>query len=466
MCCASSWRRVPRVWALPPLLLLALLIATARPGAAESYPLGPEDQLRLKIYEWRASRDTIFEWTALNDVFTVSADGVLSLPFAGRIMAEGLETGALADAIADSLARNMGLVQRPDVAVEVVRFRPFYILGDVAKPGEYPYRPGLNVLEAVSVAGGLPVEADGLSRVGREIVAGRGDLDQLALSRVSLLARQARLRAEAEGAETVGFPAELTAPGANGVAAAMMEQERTLFQARRGGLDTQLRALDALRGFLDREIDSLGKQLGFLDQRIASMREELGTVSALVDQGLAATPRRMELERSLLQVQSDRLATETSLLRARQEASRTELSILELRNNRATEVANDLREIEPRLGEIKGRMEVADALLGESETAAMRLDGRAARGQPIYRIVRPAGAGKVTELVADEATEVRPGDTIKVELPAVAPAFSTPGSFPAAPRATLGSLDSAPASGGEARPHPAESATGALPPPA
>lgn len=397
-----------------PLLALAALLAllAQAPAMAEEYALGPEDQIRVKIYEWRASRDTIFEWSALNDTFTVGADGALSLPFAGRIPAEGLDTAALGIAIADSLARNMGLDQAPDVAVEVTRFRPFYILGDVAQSGEFPYRPGLTVLKAVSVAGGLPNLGD-LASLGREIVSGRGDLSELRLTRVSLLARRARLAAESAGSTEIAFPAELTRPGADAAATVLMAQERALFDTRRQGLETQQRALEELRGFLDREIDSLGKQIGFLDQQIASIQQELGSVTILVDKGLAATPRQLALERSLLQVQGDRLTVETALLRARQEASRTELSLLELRNTRASEVADELRDAELSLSESERKTDTAILLLRDSEAAAPRI----ARLRPTYTILRPDGAGGATEIVAEESTEMMPGDTLKVELP-------------------------------------------------
>ena len=135
--------------------------------------------MRLKIYEWRASRDAIFEWTALNDQFIVSADGMLFLPFVGEIQAAGVRPGVLAAAIGERLVRQMGLGRPPDVAVEVVQFRPFYIVGDVKAPGEFPYRPGLNVLQALSIAGGLRTGADALSRVDREVIAGRGEIGLL-----------------------------------------------------------------------------------------------------------------------------------------------------------------------------------------------------------------------------------------------------------------------------------------------
>lgn len=399
-------------------VLLGLMSSLAPPRAAAEayvYALGPQDRIRVKIYEWRASRDTIFEWSALNDVFTVGADGTLALPFAGRIPAEGLGTEALAGAIAQNLVRNMGLGQAPDVALEIVEFRPFYILGDVAQPGEFPYRPGLNVLKAVSLAGGLPPRRDP-DRLEREIFAARGDVSQLSLSRASLLARRARLQAESAGAAEIAFPAELTRRAADEAAAILMEQEGILFRTRREGMDTQLRALAELGGFLEREIDSLGRQVGFLDGQVASVEKELASVSALVDQGLAAAPRQLGLERALLQVQGDRLTVETALLRARQEASRTELSILDLRNSRASEVAGELREAELQLSETRRRTDTALLLLEDSE-AAVPQGALRRRAEPAYAILRPTAAGGVIELAAGEATEVRPGDTIKVEFP-------------------------------------------------
>ena len=54
---------------------LATVSACPLPASAAEYLLGPQDKVRLKVYEWRASRDVIFEWTALNDTFTVGADG-------------------------------------------------------------------------------------------------------------------------------------------------------------------------------------------------------------------------------------------------------------------------------------------------------------------------------------------------------------------------------------------------------
>jgi polysaccharide export outer membrane protein/exopolysaccharide production protein ExoF len=401
------------------LALLLGLLPAASDAAAEDYRLGPQDRLRLKIFEWRASRDEFFEWTALNDEFTVGPDGALSLPFAGSVRADGLTVEALGDLIAERLVQNVDLGVAPDVSVEIVAFRPFYIVGHVSSPGEYPFRPGLTVLQAVSVAGGLREREDETSRFEREEIAGRGELDLLALSKLGLVIRRARLRAELDGAAEVTFPPDLEAGSRGAIAAALMSQERAVFDARRQGVAAQRRALDELRDFLGRETEALHRQLAFIDRQIELATEELVSVTSLVDQGLAVAPRQRALERSLLDSRSDRLSVETALLRTRQEMSRTDIRIVELNEARAEAIAGELRETELRLDETAQRAETALRLLRDSEAAgatstALRREN--ARAVPVYTIVR-RGSGGVSEELATETTFVAPGDTITVELP-------------------------------------------------
>lgn len=401
-------------------VVLGIGLSFAQAGAAEAYRLGPQDQIRLKIYEWRASRDAIFEWSALNDQFTVGADGSLFLPFVGEIDVEGSSTSALAEVIGQRLVVSMGLGRQPDVAVEIVQFRPFYIVGHVMQPGEFPYRPDLTVLQALTIAGGLRSREDSLSRLEREIIAGRGDVRLLALNQISLLARKARLQAELADRDEITFQLELAEQNTDPIVAVAMEQERAVFTARREGQRTQLLALKELLSFLEKEIASLETQLSFHDQQIELVTEELSNVSSLVQQGLAAAPREMSIERSLIQLRSEKLSAETALLRARQEMSRTNISILELGNRYANEVAIELRATETQLNEITDRAETAIQLLYESETVAPRLlalRNTANEATPIFTIVRPVGDRKVEELQVTESTPVQPGDTVKVEVP-------------------------------------------------
>ena len=105
----------------------------AAPQAPEpEYRLGPQDQVRVKVYEWRPSRDEVFEWTAFKADYVVSGSGSLSLPLLGDVPANGMTTAELQSDLGQRLRDRMGLVASPDVTVEIVHFRPFYIVGEAA----------------------------------------------------------------------------------------------------------------------------------------------------------------------------------------------------------------------------------------------------------------------------------------------------------------------------------------------
>lgn len=397
---------------------LAVAVGPLSASAAE-YLLGPQDKVRLKVYEWRASRDVIFEWTALNDSFDIGADGTLFLPFVGQIRAQGATPGDLARSIADRLMQRMGLGRQPDVAVEIAQYRPFYIVGNVKQSGEFPYRPGLTVLQALGIAGGLPIREDDMSRLEREVISGRGDIGLLALSNVSLIARKARLQSELAGSDNIAFPSELTERASNETVALAMEQERKIFAIRKDALATQLRSLRELKDFLQKELASLEQQLTFHNKQIALIQKELVGVSNLVQKGLAVAPREFALEGAVARMQSDKLAAETSMLRVRQEMSKTDIEILNLGNQRSSEIAESLRETQQQLNEVTSKSDTAVQLLQETQIAApalLALRQGAQRTKPIFRIIRPKDSG-TEELAAEETTLVEPGDTVKVEIP-------------------------------------------------
>src|SRR5260370_38512367 len=112
-------------------------------SAAASYVLGPNDRVRLKVY---GEPDIAGE-------YEVDNNGNVSIPLAGHIRAAGLTTRQLERSIASALSK--GIVRDPRVNVEIALYRPYYILGEVKKGGEYPYRLGLTVMDAVASAGGF-----------------------------------------------------------------------------------------------------------------------------------------------------------------------------------------------------------------------------------------------------------------------------------------------------------------------
>jgi polysaccharide export outer membrane protein len=123
---------------------------TARAGLASEfeYRLGPGDKLRIIVYGEES----------LTGEFFVSGGGKISFPLIGDIDAVGKTIPDIQKAIETKLAD--GYLKQPRVSAEVLNYRPFYILGEVMKPGEYPYTNGLTVLNAVATAEGFTYRAD------------------------------------------------------------------------------------------------------------------------------------------------------------------------------------------------------------------------------------------------------------------------------------------------------------------
>lgn len=403
------------------LLMLALLLLTfsvASGSGPAAYTLGPQDKIRVKVVEWRANVDTAFEWSSLNGEFSVGASGAISLPLIGEVQSAGLTPSALATEIGERLKKLVALASAPIAAVEVVQYRPFYILGTVAKPGEYAFRPDLTVLQALSIAGGLTMSTDSGARPARDIIVRRGELREAETLAAALMAQKARLEAEAGNIDKMQFPAELEQRKNNTTIAQLMQQERLLFDTRRNAFKAQTAALTQAKTAAEKEIAALEAQAKTLKTAEDRARKDLTNIGSLVAKGLAAASRRDELERTVSRAEGERQHLDAALLRARQEAGRADAAIADATNKRTGEAVASLRETQALLEQAMTRHDTASKLVAELQAVAHVPNGRSTRTQPVYTIVRPNEAlPQRREMSATELTRLEPGDTLKVELP-------------------------------------------------
>ena len=119
--------------------------AYAGPGAV--YTLDTGDRVRVSV----------FGQEGVSNSYLVDAAGYVNVALTGPVGARGLTAAALAQAIAARLQQ--GFVREPHVSVEVEAYRPFFILGEVAAPGQYPFVPNMTVESAVAIAGGFSPRA-------------------------------------------------------------------------------------------------------------------------------------------------------------------------------------------------------------------------------------------------------------------------------------------------------------------
>jgi polysaccharide export outer membrane protein len=122
-------------------------VSPASSPAPEVYSLDSGDRLRI----------VVFGQDGLSNSYVVDAAGNITMPLIGAVPARGTSTSELARVVGARL-RN-GFIREPHVAIEIESYRPFFILGEVTYPGQYPYVPNMTVETAVAIAGGFTPRA-------------------------------------------------------------------------------------------------------------------------------------------------------------------------------------------------------------------------------------------------------------------------------------------------------------------
>jgi polysaccharide biosynthesis/export protein ExoF len=180
---SGQGRDLARVWPAPA-------------PSPESYQLDAGDHLNVRFYD-RFDRDD------LNGDYVIGESGQVRLPRIGIFSARSRTTAELERdirAAVESKGEKLGYF-----SIEVIRCRPYYIVGLVDRPGPYPFLPGLTVVHAVSLAGGLYRPSASAAEVLRE----KRELTEITGRLAEALARRARLEAELDGSQTVTLPKEL-----------------------------------------------------------------------------------------------------------------------------------------------------------------------------------------------------------------------------------------------------------------
>jgi polysaccharide export outer membrane protein len=141
----SSFAAAPRRADAP--VPVAYAAAPVPPAHDAAYRLDAGDKLRVVVYGQEG----------LTNTYAIDAGGSITMPLIGAVPARGRTPAGLASQISAKL-RN-GYIREPSVAVEIEAYRPFFILGEVAAPGQYPYVPNMSVESAVAIAGGFSPRA-------------------------------------------------------------------------------------------------------------------------------------------------------------------------------------------------------------------------------------------------------------------------------------------------------------------
>ncbi len=396
------WLRLP---ALLVFLALGLVHADISKAQSLEYRLGPGDKIEVDVFG-RAD---------LSGIYTIRNSGSLSLPIAGEIKASDLTLGQLETEIGNQYSVLMKSESGPDqainVAIEIVKHRPFYIMGDVSKPGSYEYQKRLTVLSAIAIAGGYASSGPD-ARVNE--TRARENMNVHKSNYIAAIAREARLIAERKELNKIAFPPGLLKMKGDPFVAEILDIERQLFTVRRELLAQELEIIDKRKLQFGIENVTLAAQSATVARKRKEVDEMLSGAKKLSSDGLL--PRFDLSSFVILQADIERESRELVVAqsRAKQGASEMEQQALILRGQRAREIASELERVRLQINEILLRLSAeTDRLAILRVKTVARADSAEEKEKARIRITRETKRG-TESFDATDNTAVLPGDIISV----------------------------------------------------
>ncbi|MGF9567107.1 polysaccharide biosynthesis/export family protein [Neorhizobium sp. JUb45] len=389
------------------LLATALGAAICGPASAEDYRLGAQDKISISVYEY----------PGLSGTFAVGPSGEIGAPLIGDVKVEGHSTGEAGALIAAALAQAEKLRETPRVTVQIVEYRPYYVVGHVDRPGRYTYEPGMTVLKALGAAGGLYRPSGGdVLRLERDATNAEGLVQTLQISSAQLRLRIQRLHAERNDFPEFKPEVVRVESDKNALLNSFIQQEQMIFNAKRKLLSGQVDALSKLAKTYRAEVASLRERVKLKGVEVAATQARLNVDYKLATSGATASSVALERERLLADIRGEEEELLSLVLRAEQGVTQSEQSLRNLVDSRERDDAQELHDAEVELAQAQAKLKTAKALVNEalvSAPATYREWASDMQQQPSYRIVRAAGEG-IVEISANENDPVKAGDVLKI----------------------------------------------------
>ena len=399
--------------------LLAANLAMPNTAKAGEYVLGVQDTLKIRVFEWRPTTGTAFEWVPLTGEFVISPGGNLSLPIIGSVPAEGKTLEQVADAIGDKLQTQVGLQRRPNASVEVSAYRPFFVSGLVSQPGKYAYIPGLTVIQALSMAGGVGAMDPAMISLQRDALVSRGDVRTLAEERLGLLARQARVEAALNGLTVVVFPPELLGAKEETTTAQMMKDQQSLLDTQLSSMTAELDALKQARILALNQIESLQSKAASLSKQIELANKDVNSVNKLISQGLTVSSRELAANQNLAELEGRNLDVALATLKTRQDIAKFDQDTTDVHNRYRVAALTEAAELRDKLTANAEKARTAQSLVNNLKARApAAVDAVDDDGQvDVVTTINRNENGTIRRVVVTGDDQIAPGDVLTVERP-------------------------------------------------
>lgn len=384
---------------------------------AGEYLLGPQDGLKIRVFEWRPSVGVAFEWVPLTGEFVVSASGKLSLPIIGTVPVAGKTLEEVSDIIGERLQQQIGLQKRPNASVEIYNYRPFFVTGVVGTPGKYAYMPGLTVMQALSMAGGTGSADPKTLELQREALVSHGSVRELEAERLGLLARQARVDAMLSGGAKISYPPNIMSRADRPAVAQMMGEEQALLDSRLRSVSTELTSIKQSKVLAKNQLDALKLKEASLAKQIDLANKDLSSINKLISQGLTVSARQLGASQNVGDLESRNLDVALAVVKTQQDLAKLDQDALDVNEKYRANALTEASELRDRLAANDEKLRTSQALVLNMEMRAPGVlpstdtDGRPITTTKISRTV----SGEIKNFTVGDNDLVLPGDVVRVE---------------------------------------------------
>jgi polysaccharide export outer membrane protein len=398
--------------------LFSATVALVSPSASAAYLIQQGDTIEISVSGLPELRHRS----------TVQPDGAIAFPLFNAVTVEGLTPSELRLEVQRQLARKiyrlhtsdgrevLTVIQPEEVSAEIVGYRPIYVTGDVAKPGEQTFRPEMSVQQAVVLAGGAELGQARVNRSYRDRASVQGDLESAAVDRARSALRAARLTAELNGHADVGA-VDLAGIGLPKERVQEIEKsEAEILSARTAEYQREHDFLEAAVTQAADRIAVMEKQRQQEEEGSRADTIELQRLVDLLSRGQEINPRVTDARRALLLSSTRALQVNVELLELKRQQSESARNVRRFEEERRIGLLKELQEAmgAKTMATIKSRAleaELNDLNRGPSPDSS----GESLR-QTVHVIRRTRNDSKT--LAVDDDFLLMPGDVIEVTVQA------------------------------------------------
>jgi polysaccharide export outer membrane protein len=367
------------------------------PQAKADYILRSGDALEL----------TVFGRADLNRRAVIDIDGNVTFPLIGELKVSGLSLAALRKMMRGQLEAS-DAVRGSDVILELVETRPFYIHGDVARSGAYPFYKGLTVRHAIAVAGGLDSARGKANTTPREISELRGKYNQARSELLKLQIRVASLQAEISNSSDIDPSVKTQA--LKGQSQELVETELQNLKTRVAERRKEQEYLKISLKLADEEVSALERSQQQDEEARKQQVAEMQRVAELSSKGLASSGRVTEEQRATVLLKSREMDTAARLALARRQREEVLWNMAKADERRFVA----LEELKTAVASLAD-MRIQVASLGEQLALAGDQNAQSSDEEESVLDIRIYRAGESKEgASADEDAELSPGDVVEI----------------------------------------------------